>query len=73
VGALLALITVGAIAAAQDDPLYQVPYNGRFTFTRIRYGGNGGADSHILKFSRAEIYQYVGDEIVLSWKMKGGL
>jgi hypothetical protein len=40
-GALSALITVGTIAAAQDDPLYQVPYNGRFTFTRIRYGGPG--------------------------------
>ena len=40
-GALLALTTVGLIAAAQDDPLYQVPYNGNFTFTRIRYGGLG--------------------------------
>ena len=40
-GALLALITVGALAAAQNDPLYQVPYNGDFTFTRIRYGGPG--------------------------------
>ena len=25
----------------QDDPLYQIPYNGKFTFTRIRYGGPG--------------------------------
>jgi hypothetical protein len=40
-GVLSALITVGTIAAAQDDPLYQVPYNGKFTFTRIRYGGPG--------------------------------
>lgn len=41
VGALLALITVGAGGEAQEDPLYQVPYNGRFTFTRIRYDGPG--------------------------------
>ena len=40
-GTLLAHITVGALAAAQNDPLYQVPYNGDFTFTRIRYGGPG--------------------------------
>ncbi len=26
-------------AVGQRDALYQVPYNGRFTFTRIRYGG----------------------------------
>ena len=26
---------------AQQDALYQVPYNGRFTFTRIRYDGGG--------------------------------
>ena len=40
-GALLAFFTVGAIGVVQSDPLYQVPYNGHFTFTRIRYGGPG--------------------------------
>ncbi len=40
-GAISVLILVGAIGTAQDDPLYQVPYNGHFTFTRIRYGGAG--------------------------------
>ena len=28
--------------ASRQDALYQVPYNGRFTFTRIRYGSVGG-------------------------------
>jgi hypothetical protein len=37
----LALFTAGAIGAVQFDPLYQVPYNGQFTFTRIRYSGPG--------------------------------
>ncbi len=40
-GVLSALMTAGAIGATQGDPLYQVPYNGHFTFTRIRYGGPG--------------------------------
>ena len=40
-GALLAFFTVGAIGVVQSDPLYQVPYNGHFTFTRIRYAGPG--------------------------------
>ena len=40
-GALLAFFTVGAISVVQSDPLYQVPYNGHFTFTRIRYDGPG--------------------------------
>ena len=39
--ALSALVTTGAIGALQRDPLYQVPYNGDFTFTRIRYSGPG--------------------------------
>jgi hypothetical protein len=26
---------------AVRDPMYQVPYNGRFTFTRLRYGSGG--------------------------------
>ncbi len=29
-------------AAPRQDPLYQVPYNGKFTFTRLRYGPAGG-------------------------------
>lgn len=32
---------VARSGVGQEDPLYQVPYNGRFTFTRIRYGGRG--------------------------------
>ena len=28
--------------ALHQDPLYQVPYNGKFTFTRLRYGQTGG-------------------------------
>jgi len=30
---------VSSTSADQQDALYQVPYNGRFTFARIRYGG----------------------------------
>ena len=41
VGALSARIPAEGMAAAQGDRLYQVPYNGHFTFTRIRYGGPG--------------------------------
>ena len=40
-GALSARIPAEVIAAAQGDRLYQVPYNGHFTFTRIRYSGPG--------------------------------
>jgi len=29
--------------------------------------------NHVVSFFNAEIYQYVGDEIVLSWKMKEGI
>ena len=32
---------VSAPNAAPQQELYQVPYNGRFTFTRIRYGSDG--------------------------------
>ncbi len=41
VGVLLAVVLGGATVAVQVDPLYQVPYNGDFTFTRIRYSGPG--------------------------------
>ena len=40
-GALAALATAGDIGAVQRDALFQVPYNGDFTFTRIRYSGPG--------------------------------
>ena len=40
-GTLSALVTAGAIGAVQSDTLFQVPYNGDFTFTRIRYSGPG--------------------------------
>ena len=55
VGAVLALAAASVAAALpvlvgpgashrapRQDSLYQVPYNGRFTFTRIRYGSAGG-------------------------------
>ncbi len=41
VGVFLALVLTGATIAAQFDAYYQVPYNGRFTFTRILYSGPG--------------------------------
>jgi hypothetical protein len=41
VATLLGVIGLGAIGAPQGDALYQVPYNGHFTFTRIRYSGPG--------------------------------
>ncbi|MDE0082311.1 MAG: hypothetical protein OXT72_06665 [Gammaproteobacteria bacterium] len=41
--ALPALVAPDASPPApRQDALYQVPYNGRFTFTRIRYGSAGG-------------------------------
>ncbi len=41
VGVFLALVLTGATIAVQFDAYYQVPYNGRFTFTRILYSGPG--------------------------------
>jgi hypothetical protein len=32
----------GSSPAPVQDRLYEVPYNGKFTFTRLRYGGGGG-------------------------------
>ena len=40
-GVFLALVLTGATIAVQFDAYYQVPYNGRFTFTRILYSGPG--------------------------------
>ena len=40
-GVSSALVTAAAMGATQSDPLYRVPYNGDFTFTRIRYSGPG--------------------------------
>ena len=41
VGVFLALVLTGATIAVQFDAYYQVPYNGRFTCTRILYSGPG--------------------------------
>jgi hypothetical protein len=49
----LGAVTVSVVGAASfletdaspppaQDRYYQVPYNGKFTFTRLRYGGGGG-------------------------------
>lgn len=43
-GALLALLTLPLFAEGQGNGrrgVAEVPYNGRITFTRIRYGSNG--------------------------------
>lgn len=45
------------VQAAGRDPLYQVPYNGRFTFTRVRYG-SGGLGGRRGGFRRAWAHDY---------------